>query len=111
MPEPRRADGERGRQRDGLVGLAGERGEPRGDVHVGRGQHADVVELAQQPGRADRAADVERVDHSASPASSTSLSATTNEAGGRHANTPDSGAPVIPRTNRYSTPARLRAGS
>ena len=120
MAEPRRADGERGRQLDRLVGLVRERGDPHRDVDVGRREHADVVELAQQARRMARAADVEEVelDHAGTPRSSRSLSATTSRAGGRHENTPHGvpptagvSGPVIPRTNRYRTPARWRSGS
>ena len=61
VPEPRRADGERGGQRDVRVVLAGQRQQPHGDVHVGGRQHAGLVERAQRRGRPQRAADVERV--------------------------------------------------
>ena len=109
MPEARRADGERGGEHDRLLGLGRERGDPQRDMDVGGGEHADVVERAQQPGRVAGAADVEEVElgHAGTPASSSSLSATTSRAGGRHANTPHGvpptvgvSGPVIPRTNR-----------
>ena len=81
------------------------------DVDVGRRQHADVIERAQQPGRVAGAADVVRVVFGerahALPRSRTSLRATTSGAGGRQANTPHGVpstvgvvGPVIPRTNR-----------
>ena len=94
---PRPAHGERGRQRHRLVLLAGQLGEPAGDVQVGRRQHAGLVELAQQAGGAE---DQSRIAHAA-PVSSTSLSAVTSSPDGCQANTPagDCG-PVIPRTNR-----------
>ena len=111
VTEPGPADGEGGGQRDQRVVLSRQRGEPDRHVHVGGDEHAGVVERLQRGRRAQRAADVERVGdelaHPALPRSSTSLSACTSPAGGRHANTPHgapptrgTSAPVIPRRNR-----------
>jgi hypothetical protein len=122
VAEARRADRERRRERDRLVVLAGNHGEADRDVDVGRREHADVIERAQEPGRVAGAADVVGVVFGerahAVPRSRTSLSATTSGAGGRQAKTPHGvpptvgvSGPVIPRTNRYSTPARWRSGS
>jgi hypothetical protein len=92
VPEPRAADGQRGREQHPLARLAGERGEPLRHVHVGRRQHAGGVELAQDAGDAGGERGVHR------PRSSTSLSASTTDPEGRQANTPPS--PVMPRRNR-----------
>ena len=96
-----------------LVGLAAEVGQSQRYMHVGCRQHAGVVELAQQPGRAAHATDVERIrlghehGHAVLPPSRTSLSASTNSFDGRHANTPHGvpstvgvSGPTIPRRNR-----------
>ena len=61
VPDARRAHGQRGGQHHGLVRLADEAGEARRHVHVGRREHARVVELEQQPGCPAREADVEAV--------------------------------------------------
>ena len=120
VPEARGAHGEGGGQHHGVVRLADEPAEARRHVDVGRRQHAGVVELEQQPGGAAREADVEAValadgGHAPSPRSSTSLSAATSAADGCQVNTPHGtpsatgvSGPVIPRRNRYRTPARLR---
>ena len=109
MAEPRRAHGERGRERHRRVALAREAGEAQRDVHVGGREHPGRVELAHEPARTQGAADVEGVvgDHAAAPASSTSLSASTSAPDGRQANTPHGvpsitgvSGPVIPRRNR-----------
>ena len=116
VAEPRGAHGERRGEGDRRVGLAGDRGETRGDVDVGRREHADVIECPQEPGRVAGAADVVRIVRPrvfgervmpALLASRTSLRATTSGAGGRQANTPHGvpstvgvSGPVIPRTNR-----------
>jgi len=110
VAEPRPADGEGRGERDLLVVLASEGCQAQRDVHVGRGEHAGLVEVAQQAGGAGRAADVERIDldraHGA-PRSSTSLSSVTRAVGGRQAKTPHGVpstagvcAPTIPRRNR-----------
>ena len=120
VAHPRPAHGERGGQRDLRVLLPGQAGEALRDVHVGRAQHAGVVERAQQRGRAQRDVGRERVGlREAHPRpSSTSLSRVTSAADGRHENTPHGVSPItgvagptMPRRNRYSTPARLRSGS
>ena len=124
VAEPRRADGQRHRQRHLVVGLGGDRREPPCHVHVGGGQHPRLVEDAQQAGGVDGEARLERIAigdgdrHRCVPASSASLSAWTSAAGGRQPNTPHGlpsmtgvPSPVIPRTNRYTTPARSRSGS
>src|SRR5512142_99239 len=105
MAEPRPADRQRNREPDRLALLADQLAEPHGDMHVGRRQHSDLVELPQQPGRAHDPPRLERISQRAHPAppSSTSLSDSTSEPGGRHANTPASASPAIPRRNRYST--------
>ncbi len=104
MAEPRRPHRERHRERHRRVLLPGE---PAGDVDVGRGEHAGVVERAQQAGRGAGEPDVEAVLGDHAPPSSTSLSAVTSAAGGFHANTPHGvpsttgvSAPRMPRTNR-----------
>ena len=88
-----------------------ERGEPPRDVDVGGGEHAGVVELAQQAGRARAARRRRRSSHAAR--SSTSLSAAHQRGRrppGEHAaaapSTTGVSGPVIPRRNRYRTPAR-----
>jgi hypothetical protein len=50
VPEPRRADGERRGQLDPRVAAAVERGEPPGDVDIGRREHARAVERPESPG-------------------------------------------------------------
>ena len=110
MPEPRRADGERGGQRDVRVVLAGQRQQAHGDVHVGGREHAGLVERAQRHRRPQHAADLERVGveqlaHRAPPESRTSLSAVTSAPGGRHANTPH-GAPSTRGTSGAGHPAQ-----
>ena len=62
VPEAGPADGERDGQLNGLVVLAEQGGQPPRDMHVGRGEHAGVVERREQSGRADRPAGVEAVD-------------------------------------------------
>jgi hypothetical protein len=123
--EARRANGERRGEPHRLIVLAGQRSESLRDVDVGGDQHARDVELAQQPGRARYPANVEGIaldhyeliGHHVAP-SSASLSASTRPSGGRQAKTPHArpsttgvSGPVIPRTNRYKTPPRLRSGS
>ncbi len=108
VAEPRRAHGERGGQRHLRRDAAAQRRQPAGDVHVGRPEHAGVVERAQQPRRLARAPDVVAVlDHAPLPWSSASLSVATSPGGGRQAKTPHGSpsttgvcAPVIPRRNR-----------
>ena len=119
MPDTRGAHCERGSQQNGIICSADQLGEPSRDVDVGGRQHAGVVELEQQPGRSAREACVEALDdvgHALSPRSRTSLSASTSAGDGCHVNTPHGvpsttgvSGPVIPRTNRYRTPARLRS--
>ena len=119
VPDARRAHGERGSQQNGIIGSADQLGETPRDVDVSGRQHAGVVELEQQPGRAAREAGVEALDevgHALSPRSRTSLSASTSAGDGCQVNTPHGvpsttgvSGPVIPRTNRYRTPARLRS--
>ena len=121
MAEPRPAHGQRGGERDPLVGLARERGEPARDVDVGRGEHARLVEGRQQAGGGDRAARVVAVDHAAAsslPASSSADSSVTSAGSGFQAKTPQRppavtgvSGPSIPRTKRYRTPAMSRPGS
>ena len=129
VPDARGAHGQRRGEHDRVVRLVDQRGEAVRDVDVGGREHARVVELEQQPGGAAREADVEAValvdrGHASAPTvrgpdlpwSSTSLSASTSAADGCHVNTPHGtpsttgvSGPVIPRMNRYSTPARLRS--
>ena len=112
----RKGDGEE----HGLVVDAGHSAEPEGDVDIGGGEHAGAVELGEQPGRPERHPGIEQigVSHAAcTPVSRRSLTATTSAGGGDHENTPHgcpstrgTTAPVIPRRNRYSTPARCSPG-
>ena len=111
VAEARPAHGERRRQRDLLVVVAGERRQPARDVDVGGVEHAGGVEVVQQAGRAGRAADVEEIvlreAHAPSPRSSTSLSATTSALGGRQAKTP-AGVPSTVGVSRPTIPRRKR---
>ena len=126
--QARSADGERRGEEHRLVGLAGELGQAERDVDVGRDEHSGLVERAQETGRAGHLADVIRIaldrrdrhvgHDGAPPASRASLKAETSTADGCHENTPHRipsttgvSGPVIPRTNAYATPARLRSGS
>ena len=119
VPDARGAHGECGGEQNGIIGSADKLGQPPRDVHVGGREHAGVVELEQQPGRSAGEACVEAlgdVGHAPSPRSRTSLSAPTSAGDGCHVNTPHGvpsttgvSGPVIPRTNRYKTPARLRS--
>ena len=125
MAEPGGADRECRSEQHRIVVLVRQAADPLRDVHVRGAEQPDRVELAQQPGGAARDSGVERVAargseraHGSPPWSSTSLSAEMSAPGGRQANTPvgdpsSTGvcAPAIPRTNRYSTPARWRPGS
>ena len=128
MAEPRTAHGQRDRQQDRLIGLTAEPAELTGDVHVGGGDDAGLVELAQQTRGLHREARLEGVALGRGdgvgahlrppPSSSASLSAGTSPGGAGQPKTPvrpssttGPSAPVIPRTNRYTTPARLTAGS
>ena len=61
VAQARPADGERDREDDGRVRLAGERAEPLPHVHVRCREHADRVERLEQLGRARREAHVEAV--------------------------------------------------
>ena len=119
MPDAWSAHREGGGQQNGIVGSADQAGEAARHVDVGGGEHAGVVELEQQPGRPAREAGVEAlgdVGHAPSPRSRTSLSASTSAGVGCQVKTPHGtpstsgvSGPVIPRTNRYRTPARLRS--
>jgi hypothetical protein len=114
VTEPRTADRERRREPYRLILFASQVCQPPRDVHIGRREHSGVIELAQQPHRAARTSDVERVrggrferGHDNSPRSSTSLSFSTSAFDGSQANTPHGvpatvgvPAPVIPRRNR-----------
>ena len=61
MAEPGAAHGQRHREPDRLALLADQLAEPRGDMDIRRRQHPDVVELAQQPGRAHSPPRLERI--------------------------------------------------
>jgi hypothetical protein len=111
VPDPGSADGEGGREDDALIPFTDELRQPLRDVDVGGREHADVVELPQQLGRAPGAAHVERIDveqrHVALRPSRMSLSPSTSGFGGSQANTPHGApstagvsVPSMPRTNR-----------
>ena len=112
MTETWRAHGQRGGQRDRLVGLAGERGQPRRDVNVGGDQDAGLVELAQESGarratggrRTDRGSRTGRsrgalVEHVAERLDQPRRAAPANTPHGWPSITGVPG-PVIPRRNR-----------
>ena len=85
------AHGEGDGEEHGLVVDAGQGAEPAGDVDIGGGEHAGVVELGEQSGRRQRQPGVEDVGvgHPAgAPVSSRSLTATTSAGWGDHENTP-----------------------
>ena len=98
--------GEGHRQKDGLVPLAGEPAQRRGDVDVGGGQHAGGVEGVQQPVCGERQVAVLRVDrledlaHDPTTPSSRSESSSTSGTGGRHEKTPHG----MPSTTGVSGP-------
>ena len=102
---------------------AGEGGQPLRDKHIRGLQDARVVEGAQPSGgllRPSPVGDIHLVDRHAAARlpSSRSDSSTTSAAGGCQLNTPAGcpsttgvSRPHMPRTNRYSTPPKWRAGS
>ena len=91
-----------------LVVLAGERGEPPRDVHVGRREHAGLVERAQQPGGAarerGRRTDRPSIALTRAPPVEHVAERPTSAAGGRQANTPHG----VPSTTGVSGPAMPR---
>ena len=61
VPKPRRPHRECRREHHRSCRSRGDRGQPRRDVHVRRGEHAGIVELAQQPVDRPDAARVKRI--------------------------------------------------
>ena len=110
----RSANGERSRQRHGLVLHPGQRGKPQGHVNVGGHQHTRLVEGTEQRRCAQDNPHVEPIElrpergHAAGPLpSSTSVSPSTSSREGRQAKTPQGvpsttgvSGPSMPRTNR-----------
>ena len=117
VAEPWRAHGQRDGERQRLVVLAGDRGQPRGPrARRPRDSTPASVEVAQQAGcldgahapRRDRDGRSERSRSrraASRPPSSASLSASTSPAGGRQPNTPQ-GVPSTIGVARRSSPAR-----